>query len=437
MSQNLDRRELVAGLAGSAPDALFVSGLGSPSWDLAAADDNERHFYLWGGMGQAVMMGLGLAVAQPERRVVVITGDGELLMGIGSLTSVAAAAQINLGILVLDNETYGETGGQPSATRRKADLVAMAKASGIANAATCQNTADTQALLLDPGPIFRLAKVSRKAATLVVPPRDGAMLKDRMPARIETLMIERFRVDGQLAVITGAAAGIGEAAAKWLAEAGAKVICTDRDSDKLEISCAKIPGAIPIALDVADDQAVDHHMEEIARGFGPIGILINNAGINRRRAALECRREDWQAVVDVNMTGAFFCARAAARHMPQTGGAIVNTASIMGLSGGGLYPNVTYATTKGAIVNMTRALAVEWAPRHIRVNAVAPTWTKTEFIRPLLDNPELTAKLEALTPLKKLAEVDDVAAAILFLASPAASMITGHTLAVDGGFLAL
>jgi NAD(P)-dependent dehydrogenase (short-subunit alcohol dehydrogenase family) len=108
----------------------------------------------------------------------------------------------------------------------------------------------------------------------------------------------------------------------------------------------------------------------------------------------------------------------------------------MGLSGGGIYPNISYQTTKGGLVNMTRALAVEWAPRGIRVNAVAPTWTKTAFIAGLQEKPELIQKIEALTPLGRLAEPEDIATAILFLASPAASMITGHTLAVDGGFLA-
>ena len=145
---------------------------------------------------------------------------------------------------------------------------------------------------------------------------------------------------------------------------------------------------------------------------------------------------DWNAVVAVNLTGAFLCARAAARHMPDHGGSIVNTASIMGLSGGGLYPNISYHTTKGGLVTMTRALAVEWAARGIRVNAVAPTWTKTGFIGQLESSPELMQRIRDVTPLKRLAEPHEVAAAVLFLASPAAAMITGHVLAVDGGYLA-
>jgi NAD(P)-dependent dehydrogenase (short-subunit alcohol dehydrogenase family) len=118
------------------------------------------------------------------------------------------------------------------------------------------------------------------------------------------------------------------------------------------------------------------------------------------------------------------------------GGSIVQIASIMGFSGGGLYPNISYQTSKGAIVNMTRALAVEWAPQKIRVNAVAPTWVKTPFIAGLQDKPELMQRIEAVTPLGRLAEPEEIASAVLYLASPASAMVTGHTLLVDGGFLA-
>jgi NAD(P)-dependent dehydrogenase (short-subunit alcohol dehydrogenase family) len=141
--------------------------------------------------------------------------------------------------------------------------------------------------------------------------------------------------------------------------------------------------------------------------------------------------------VAVNMTGTFLCAREAARVMiaSKRAGSIVNVASIMGLSGGGLYPNVSYQTTKGAVVNMTRALAVEWAPHGIRVNAVAPTYVRTPFIATLLEQPELMRRIEEMTPLRRLAEPEDVASAILYLASAASGMVTGHTLPVDGGFL--
>jgi NAD(P)-dependent dehydrogenase (short-subunit alcohol dehydrogenase family) len=240
-----------------------------------------------------------------------------------------------------------------------------------------------------------------------------------------------FRLDGAVAAVTGGASGIGQASVRALAEAGATVIVLDRTAQDGE-------GPETIAVDVADADAVRAAFDAIAARHGRLDILVNSAGTAIRKPALDVSVEDWNTVVAVNMTGSFLCAREAARLMIAAGrpGAIVNVASIMGLSGGGLYPNISYQTTKGAIVNMTRALAVEWAPNGIRVNAVAPTYVRTPFIRSLLDQPELMRRIEEMTPLRRLAEPEEVAAAILYLASPAAGMVTGHTLPVDGGFLA-
>lgn len=249
-------------------------------------------------------------------------------------------------------------------------------------------------------------------------------------------LLSRFRVDGRFAVVTGGASGIGLSTAHLLVEAGARVAVLDRDGAAAEKAAAGLGAAAEAAaVDVADASAVDAAFARLAERHGRIDILINNAGMAIRRPSLELSVEDWDRVVAVNMTGAFLCARAAARAMGQ-GGAIVNTSSIMGFSGGGLYPNISYQTTKGALVNMTRALAVEWAPLGIRVNAVAPTWTRTPLIGALEEQPDLVARMKAMTPMGRLAEPEEVATAILFLASPAASMVTGHTLAVDGGFLA-
>ena len=250
-------------------------------------------------------------------------------------------------------------------------------------------------------------------------------------------LLARFRLDGKVAAITGGASGIGLATAAALREAGATVWLLDRDEAAAQREASRL-GGHALAMNVAEEAEVDAGFAHIATASGRLDILVNNAGTAIRRPSVELSRADWQTVVDVNMTGAFLCARAAARHMLAfgNGGAIVNTASIMGLSGGGLYPNISYQTTKGAIVNMTRALAVEWARQGIRVNAVAPTWVRTGFIAPLLDKPEVVAEMERVTPMGRLADPEDVATAILFLASPAAGMVTGHTLAVDGGFLA-
>jgi NAD(P)-dependent dehydrogenase (short-subunit alcohol dehydrogenase family) len=243
-----------------------------------------------------------------------------------------------------------------------------------------------------------------------------------------------FRLDGKVVCVTGGAAGIGAATARLTAAAGARVVVLDRDGGGAAALAFEVGGDAE-AVDVADEAAVIAVLDRVAARHGRIDVLVANAGINIRRTALDCTLEEWNAVLAVNLTGVFLTVRTAVRHMTR-GGAVVVTGSIMGLSGGGLYPNVSYATSKGALVNLVRALAVEWAPLTIRVNAVAPTWTRTAFIRPLTDDPALSARLEDLTPLGRLAEPQEVANAVLFLASDAAAMVTGHTLAVDGGFLA-
>ncbi|WP_296555828.1 SDR family oxidoreductase [Pigmentiphaga sp.] len=246
--------------------------------------------------------------------------------------------------------------------------------------------------------------------------------------------MERYRVEGQLAVVTGGAHGIGLACAGLLREAGARVVIVDRDGPAARTAARALGDGDARELDVQDTGAIGPAFASIRAQHGPIGILINNAGISIRKGALELELEMWKQVLDINVTGAFLCAREAVRNMDAAGGCIVNTASIMGLSGGSLYPNAAYHTAKGAVVNMTRSLAIEWAPRRIRVNAVAPTWTRTSFIGEL--SADVRTRIDALTPLGRLAEPEDVAEAMLFLASPAASMITGHILPVDGGYLA-
>jgi NAD(P)-dependent dehydrogenase (short-subunit alcohol dehydrogenase family) len=254
-------------------------------------------------------------------------------------------------------------------------------------------------------------------------------------------MTTQFRLDDKVAVITGGARGIGRATAELFATVGARAVIVDRDGDeaKRAASAIRVAGgkADAHAVDVTDAVAVEKLFAEIAQQAGRLDVLVNNAGASIRKPTLELPREDWDRVVAVNMTAVFVCTSAAVRHMLAAGrgGAIVNIASIMGLSGGS-YPNISYKATKGAVVNMTRAFAIEWAKAGIRVNAVAPTWVRTGFIAPILEDPVWLAEVESITPMGRLAEPEEVAAAILFLASPAASMVTGHTLAVDGGFLA-
>jgi len=250
--------------------------------------------------------------------------------------------------------------------------------------------------------------------------------------------LDAFRLDGRVAAITGGARGIGYATARLFTAAGARVVLLDIDEAAAADAAARLgPAASAMRLDVARQEEVTRVFDDMAAFHGRIDVLVNNAGMALRRPTTELSLHDWQRVVDVNLTGVFLCAQAAARHMLASGGgAMVNTASIMGLSGGGLYPNISYQATKGAVVNMTRALAVEWAGRGVRVNAVAPTWVDTDFIGQLKSDAALMDRIRQMTPMGRLADATEVANAILFLASPASAMVTGHVLAVDGGFLA-
>jgi thiamine pyrophosphate-dependent acetolactate synthase large subunit-like protein len=179
----LDRRQVVAEILKRRGDALVVAGLGAPCWDVTAAGDSPLNFYTWGGMGGAAMIGLGLALAQPKRRVLVITGDGEILMGLGSLATIGVQHPRNLAVIVMDNEHYGETGMQVTHTRLGVDLAGMAKAAGFRAAGTVYTPPQLAAWLpklhRQPGPVFAAIKVTTERAPMVLPLRDGPALKHR------------------------------------------------------------------------------------------------------------------------------------------------------------------------------------------------------------------------------------------------------------------
>ena len=182
----LERRSVVSGLLAGRKDAVVVGGLGASTYDVAAAGDHDRNFYLWGAMGGAVMIGLGVALAQPELPVVVITGDGEMLMGIGSLATVGLQKPANLTIVVLDNEVYGETGGQASHTATTVDLVGVARSCGISDARAIATMADVEAF----APIMQDVSGGPRFASIKI---DGANLERVLSSRDGTFIVTRIR----------------------------------------------------------------------------------------------------------------------------------------------------------------------------------------------------------------------------------------------------
>jgi thiamine pyrophosphate-dependent acetolactate synthase large subunit-like protein len=179
----LDRRKVVARILKDRGDTLLVTGLGAPTWDAAAVGDHPNNFYLWGGMGGAVMTGLGLALAQPKRRTLVITGDGEMLMGLGGLATVAVQKPENLAICIIDNQRYGETGMQETHTEFGVDLPAMARGAGIDETAMVRTSKELDDAIVQlyeaRGPVFVNVKVTPKAQPMILPLRDGPSIKHR------------------------------------------------------------------------------------------------------------------------------------------------------------------------------------------------------------------------------------------------------------------
>jgi 3-oxoacyl-[acyl-carrier protein] reductase len=249
----------------------------------------------------------------------------------------------------------------------------------------------------------------------------------------------RIKVDlaGRPAIVTGAARGLGRAIAMSLAGAGAKVACVDINSETLGETIAAIRGlggtAEPLACDVTDAQRVGEVVDAVLRLWGRLEILVNNAGITRDNMILRMKDEQWDAVLGINLKGTFLFTRAAARPMLKgRRGRIVNIASVSGLMGNPGQAN--YSASKAGVIGLTRTVAKELAGRNVTVNAVAPGFIATEMTAALGE--ELLAKIRQEIPLGRLGDPQDVADAVLFLASDAAAFITGHVLTVDGGLTA-
>jgi NAD(P)-dependent dehydrogenase (short-subunit alcohol dehydrogenase family) len=254
------------------------------------------------------------------------------------------------------------------------------------------------------------------------------------------MYLEKFRLDGEVAVVTGAAQGIGFATAEALSEAGAYVVITDMNEAGAAKAAAKLKAqgrkADHIALDVTDPRAAEMAQSQITQRHGKVDVLVNNAGIAISFKPAETMDDaTWNKVVDVNLNGVFWCCRAFGRHMlEQGGGAIVNVGSMSAEIVNYPQEQANYNASKAGVHHLTRSLAAEWASRGVRVNAVAPTYIETDLTREVALDPAIRKHWVDGTPMARMGQPSEVASVILFLASDASSLMTGSIVSVDGGY---
>ncbi|WP_414704278.1 glucose 1-dehydrogenase [Pseudomonas sp. UBA1879] len=252
-------------------------------------------------------------------------------------------------------------------------------------------------------------------------------------------VLESFRLDGRVALITGSSAGIGLAIAKGLAEAGAQVVLNGRNPDTLQAASAALAAQghnVHIqAFDVTDSAAVNQAVSAIETRIGPLEILVNNAGIQRRAPLAEFSEANWSELMRTNLDSAFFVGQAVARCMiPRGRGRIINICSVQSELG---RPNIApYAASKGALKMLTKGMAIDWGPHGLNVNGIGPGYFKTDLNAALVANPEFSDWLVQRTPSRRWGEVSELAGAAVFLASDASSFVNGHILYVDGAITA-
>jgi 2-dehydro-3-deoxy-D-gluconate 5-dehydrogenase len=252
------------------------------------------------------------------------------------------------------------------------------------------------------------------------------------------MILDKFKLTGKVAIVTGAARGLGRGMAVGLAEAGADIVLVDildmseskQIIEKLGRRCTAI------TADLSKKESVDIIIAQTVQDMGCVDILINNAGIIRRAPLLEFSQKDWDDVMNVNIRTLFFLSQAAAKVMVKqgSGGKIINTASMLSFQGGILVPS--YTSSKSAVMGLTRLLANELAPHHINVNAIAPGYMATDNTAPLRADADRSKALLERIPIGRFGDPEDLQGAVVFLASEASSYMTGYTIAVDGGWLA-
>ena len=254
-------------------------------------------------------------------------------------------------------------------------------------------------------------------------------------------MKDIFKLNGKVAIVTGGAGGIGEALALGLGLHGANVVVSSRNQEAIENVARKITAesgneAMAVAADVTDEASIQNLVDAVLEKFGKIDILVNAMGMNIKRDAFDYPMEDWDKLFQVNVKGTMIACKIVGKAMKkQGGGAIVNLSSVRGIRGytGG---NTGYCATKGAVELITKALALEWAPAGIRVNALGPALVITPGTRHIAENPELAKKYASAVPMGRIGMPEDMVGAVIFLASDAAGFVSGQTIYVDGGLTA-
>lgn len=253
------------------------------------------------------------------------------------------------------------------------------------------------------------------------------------------MSFSKLSLENKTAVVIGGTSGIGRAIAHGLAEAGADVVCTSRRTGQVESTAAEIENfgrrTLRITSDVSDRASLENLLEKCVGEFGKVDILVNSAGRTKRAPTLEFAEEDWTAILETNLTGTLRACQIFGRQMiAQKYGRIINIASLSTFVA--LFEVAAYSASKAAVASLTKSLAVEWAKHGVNVNAIAPGVFKTDLNRELLESTERGKEFQMRTPMGRFGQVEELAGAAVFLASDAASFVTGEVLVVDGGFLA-